>query len=157
LHRRGSRKCSCKLLWLRWSNSTAWRVGLPDNLVPVPSLVGLCLLSTALLAQQTQKRIFLSPKSNITTAEVAEGFSKHGPTVVLTQNEAKADYILEAAETLSADEGTANYARGSIKLNSDFTRFSRFTSAAARQYHSGLVHRVRCGDILDSTLVVTPG
>jgi len=60
----------------------------------------------ALVAQQNTKRIFLSPKSNISTAQIAEGFSKYCPNVVLTQNDAKADYILEAAETVSADEGT---------------------------------------------------
>jgi hypothetical protein len=64
------------------------------------------LLGTALLAQQNTKRLYLSPKSNITTAEVAEGFSKYCPNIVLTQNETKADYVLEAAETVSADEGT---------------------------------------------------
>jgi hypothetical protein len=51
-------------------------------------------------------RIFLTPKSNITTAEMAEGFSKYCPNVVLTQNQDKADYLLEAAETVSVDEGT---------------------------------------------------
>lgn len=70
-------------------------------------LIAMCLFSAgALVAQQNQKRIFLSPKSNITTAEVAEGFSKYCPNVVVTQNETKADYVLEAAETISADEGT---------------------------------------------------
>ena len=67
----------------------------------------LCLLSTVLVAQN-QKRIFLSPKSNITTAEIAEGFSKNCPNVVITQNEEKTDYVLEAAETMSADEGTTD-------------------------------------------------
>ena len=62
--------------------------------------------ATLLFAQQAQKRIFVSPKSNITTAEIADGFSKYCPNVVLTQNETKADYVLEAAETMSADEGT---------------------------------------------------
>lgn len=71
------------------------------------ALCALFLLSvSALVAQQSQKRIFLSSKSNVTTAEVAEGFSKFCPNIVLTQNEAKADYMLEAAETISADEGT---------------------------------------------------
>jgi len=61
---------------------------------------------TGLLAQQAAKRVFLSPKSTISTAEIAEGLGKYCPNVVLTQNEAKADYVLEAAETISADEGT---------------------------------------------------
>jgi hypothetical protein len=68
----------------------------------------LCLLSTVLVAQK-QKRIFLSPKSNITTAQIAEGFPKNCPNVVITQNEQKADYVLEAAETVSADEGTTDH------------------------------------------------
>ena len=70
----------------------------------------LLLFSMTLLvaAQQAQKRIFVSPKSNITTAEIADGFSKYCPNVVLTQNETKADYVLEAAETMSADEGTTS-------------------------------------------------
>ena len=59
-------------------------------------------------AQQSTKRIFLSPKSNISTAEIADGFAKSCPNVVLTENESKADYVLEAAETVSADEGTTS-------------------------------------------------
>jgi hypothetical protein len=58
------------------------------------------------VAQDKPTRIYLSPKSNITTAQVSEGFAKNCPNVVVTQNEEKADYILEAAETQSADEGT---------------------------------------------------
>jgi hypothetical protein len=70
------------------------------------ALVVLCLLTAAVLfAQQNTKRIYLSPKSNITTSEVAEGFTKYCPNIVLTQNEAKADYLLEAAETMGADDG----------------------------------------------------
>jgi hypothetical protein len=66
-----------------------------------------CLMTTTISsAQEHTKRVFLSPKSNVTTSEVAEGFAKYCPNVVLTQNETKADYVLEAAETVSADEGT---------------------------------------------------
>jgi hypothetical protein len=64
--------------------------------------------SSALIAQQNAKRVFMSPKSTITTSEVAEGFAKYCPNVVLTQNQAKADYVLEAAETISAHEGTTH-------------------------------------------------
>jgi hypothetical protein len=74
-----------------------------------PILAFLFLSSaTVILAQQNTKRIFLSPKSNITTSEIAEGFANYCPNVVLTQNDKKADYVLEAAETVSADEGTAS-------------------------------------------------
>ena len=74
------------------------------------TLVLLCLLSAAaLLAQDNTKRIFLSPKSNITTGEVADGFSKYCPNVVVTQNESKADYVLEAAEAKSGSQGTTHF------------------------------------------------
>jgi hypothetical protein len=48
----------------------------------------LCLACAAtLLAQQNAtKRIYISPKSNITSSEIAEGFAKYCPNVVLTQN-----------------------------------------------------------------------
>ena len=75
----------------------------------VSALALLSLLSVIpLLGQSNSKRIFLSPKSNITTAEIAEGFAKYCPNIVLTQNEAKADYVLEAAETVSAADGTTH-------------------------------------------------
>jgi hypothetical protein len=64
---------------------------------------------------QDTKRIYLSSKSNITTAQVAEGFAKYCPNVVLTQNDTKADFILEAAETVRADEGTT-YSRWHFTL-----------------------------------------
>jgi hypothetical protein len=74
-----------------------------------PTLAVLVLLfATPLLAQDNTKRIFLSPKSNINTSEIAEGFSKYCPNVVVTQSEDKANYILEAAETMSASEGTTS-------------------------------------------------
>lgn len=66
----------------------------------------LFLLLAVPVVSQEPKRLMLSPKSNIATAEVAGGFAKYCPNVVITENEAKADYILEAAETMSADEGT---------------------------------------------------
>jgi hypothetical protein len=66
----------------------------------------LLLLLVAPVLGQDVKRIILSPKTNISTAEVSEGLSKYCPNVVVTENEEKADYILEAAETVSAYEGT---------------------------------------------------
>ena len=84
-------------------------------------VVLLCLLlaSSALIAQNETKRIFLSAKSNITTAEIAEGFAKYCPNVVLTQNDAKADYFLEAAETVGADEGTTYHKWHFTLMNKD--------------------------------------
>ena len=73
----------------------------------VARLAFLSLLSvTVLLGQANQKRIFLSPKSNIATAEIAEEFAKYCPDVAITQDAAKADYVLQAAETVGADKGT---------------------------------------------------
>ena len=62
-------------------------------------------------AQDKPKRIYLSPKSNITTAQISEGFAKYCSNVVVTQNEDKPDYVLEAADdvqplALYADEPT---------------------------------------------------
>ncbi len=72
----------------------------------ITPMVVFCVVAATMFAQQNPKRIYLSPKSNITTAEVSDGFTKYCPNVVLTQNEAKADYVLEAAETTSASDGT---------------------------------------------------
>ena len=75
----------------------------------VARLAFLGLMSvTVLLGQANQKRIFLSPKSNITTAEIAEEFAKYCPDVTITQDAAKADYVLQEAETASEEKGT-NY------------------------------------------------
>jgi hypothetical protein len=82
------------------------KFGLKDRTLILVVLVFIC--GTALLGQEKTKRVFLSPKSTITTSEVAEGFQKSCPNVVLTQNEAKADYVLEAAETTSAYEGSTS-------------------------------------------------
>ena len=50
------------------------------------AVVALFLFSvTGLVAQQSPKRIFLSAKSNITTAEVAEGFSQYCSNIALHQ------------------------------------------------------------------------
>ena len=53
----------------------------------------------------TTKRVILSPKSNLDTASVSEGFAKYCPNVVVTENEAKADYVLEASSKTTYSEG----------------------------------------------------
>jgi hypothetical protein len=69
----------------------------------------LCVTFAALIStQEITKRILLSPKSNIDTSQIVEGFAKYCPNVVMTENESKADYVLEAAKTISAEEGTAS-------------------------------------------------
>ena len=51
------------------------------------------------------KRVMLSPKSNLDTASVSEGFAKYCPNVVVTENEAKADYVLEAVNKTTYSDG----------------------------------------------------
>lgn len=54
------------------------------------------------------KRVMLSPKSNLDTASVSEGFSKYCPNVVVTENEAKADYVLEAVNKTTYSDGDSS-------------------------------------------------
>jgi hypothetical protein len=51
------------------------------------------------------KHVILSPKSNLDTASVAEGFAKYCPNVMVTENEAKADYVLEASSKTTYSDG----------------------------------------------------
>jgi hypothetical protein len=68
--------------------------------------VAVCLFASALGARQSTKRIFLSPKSTVASSRVAEGLAKDCPSVVLTGDERKADYVLEGAETVTTDRGS---------------------------------------------------
>ena|SRR5882762_10838018 len=54
------------------------------------------------------KRIILSPKSNLDTASVSEGFAKYCPNVAVTENESKADYILEASSKTTYSDGESS-------------------------------------------------
>ncbi len=51
------------------------------------------------------KHVILSPKSNLDTASVSEGFAKYCPNVVVTENESKADYVLEASSKMTYSDG----------------------------------------------------
>jgi hypothetical protein len=51
------------------------------------------------------KHVILSPKSNLDTASVSEGFSKYCPNVVVTENESRADYVLEASNRTTYLDG----------------------------------------------------
>ena len=51
------------------------------------------------------KHVILSPKSNLDTATVSEGFSKYCPNVAVTENETKADYVLEASSKTTYSDG----------------------------------------------------
>src|ERR1700691_3523506 len=66
------------------------------------------ILVVAITAQSqapATKRVMLSPKSNLDTASVSEGFAKYCPNVVVTENEAKADYVLEAVNKTTYSDG----------------------------------------------------
>lgn len=53
------------------------------------------------------KRVILSPKSNLDTSSVSEGFAKYCPNVMMTENEAKADYVLEASSKTTYSDGNS--------------------------------------------------
>lgn len=61
------------------------------------------------------KHVILSPKSNLDTASVSEGFAKYCPNVVVTENEAKADYVLEASSRTDYSDGDS-YSRWHFTL-----------------------------------------
>jgi hypothetical protein len=57
----------------------------------------LLLMSTIVSAQSTEHiRISLTPRSNVSTSEVAKGFDKHCPNVIITDDPSRADFTLEA-------------------------------------------------------------
>jgi hypothetical protein len=51
------------------------------------------------------KYVRISPKSNLDTASVSDGFAKYCPNVVVTENEAKAEYVLEAVNQTTYSDG----------------------------------------------------
>jgi hypothetical protein len=65
----------------------------------------LFVLSAAYAQAPITTRVMLSPKSNLDTATISEGFAKHCPNVVVTENESKADYVLEASNKTSYSDG----------------------------------------------------
>jgi hypothetical protein len=64
-----------------------------------------CVANTAQSQTPATKRVMLSPKSNLDTASVSEGFAKYCPNVVVTENEAKADYVLKAVNKTTYSDG----------------------------------------------------
>ncbi len=67
------------------------------------TLVGASLTVTA--QAPITRYVVLSPKSNLDTATISEGFSKSCPNVVVTENTAKADYVIEASNRTMYSEG----------------------------------------------------
>jgi hypothetical protein len=61
----------------------------------------------ALVLGQTSatRHVILSPKSNLDTASISEGFAKYCPNVLVTENESKADYVLEASNRTTYSDG----------------------------------------------------
>jgi hypothetical protein len=53
-------------------------------------------------------RLIMSSKSNLDTASVSEGFAKYCPNVVITENESKADYVLEAVSKTTYSDGDSS-------------------------------------------------
>jgi hypothetical protein len=65
------------------------------------------------------KHVILSPKSNLDTASVSDGFAKYCPNVVVTENESKADYVLEASSKTTYSEGNSQSHWHFTLLNKD--------------------------------------
>jgi hypothetical protein len=71
-------------------------------------LLVVLMAAVPVVAQAPVKHIMLSPKSNLDTASVSEGFAKYCPNVLVTENEGKADYILEAVEKTTYEDGDSS-------------------------------------------------
>ena len=76
--------------------------------VRVCFLLLVCVSLSALAQAPATKYIVLSPKSNLDTATIAEGFAKSCPNVVVTENQSKADYVLEASNRETYSEGNSH-------------------------------------------------
>lgn len=71
-------------------------------------ILALCSAAVPIFVQgqaPVTKYVILSPKSNVDTASVADGFAKSCPNVVVTENESKADYVLEASNKTTYSDG----------------------------------------------------
>ena len=78
-------------------------------------MAALCMASLMAGQESAIKRVILSAKSNLDTATVSEGFTKYCPNVVVTENESKADYILEASSRTTFSDGDS-YSRWHFTL-----------------------------------------
>jgi len=83
-------------------------------------LLAILITATLVFGQApAQKRLILSPKSNIDTATISEGFAKYCPSIVITENEAKADYVLEASSRTTYSDGDSQSRWHFALLNKD--------------------------------------
>ena len=67
-------------------------------------IVLLCSVSTS--GQNLPVRIALSPRSTVPMSVVARGMDKKCSGIILTTDASKADYLLEASETVDMRNGT---------------------------------------------------
>jgi hypothetical protein len=77
------------------------------SIIAVLVIIAASIPALVLGQDSTTKRVILTPKSNLDTASVSEGFAKYCPNVVVTENEAKADYVLEASSKTTYSEGNS--------------------------------------------------
>jgi hypothetical protein len=61
--------------------------------------VAFLALAATCRSQDNKTRIVLTAESSVSTAEVGKSLDKHCPDVVLTIEQPKADFLLEAANT----------------------------------------------------------
>ena len=64
------------------------------------------LSAIPVLAQDTPKRIALTDKSDVPTADILKGLQKECPNVSITNDVTKSDYTLEAMKKTNFDKGT---------------------------------------------------
>ncbi|MFZ0320355.1 MAG: hypothetical protein WAL56_14625 [Candidatus Sulfotelmatobacter sp.] len=85
--------------------------------IPVVALIIVAASVPALVLGQASatKHVILSPKSNLDTASVSEGFAKYCLNVAVTENEARADYVLEASSRTDYSDGDS-YSRWHFTL-----------------------------------------
>ncbi len=62
------------------------------------------LSAIPVLAQDTPKRIALTEKSDVPTAEILKGLQKECPNVSVTNDATKSDYTLEAMNRITAHD-----------------------------------------------------
>lgn len=71
-------------------------------------LIFVALTGVVVAEAPATKKVILSPKSNLDTATVSEGFAKYCPNVAITENETKADYVLEASSKTTYTDGNSS-------------------------------------------------
>jgi hypothetical protein len=82
----------------------------------IMAAAGFLLLASSVFAQ-SPKRIALTAKSTVPIAVLAEGMDKNCAGVILTLDQSKADYLLEATTT-------ERFADGSSIIRAQFTLFT---------------------------------